>query len=585
MYKGLKLIIGTVCLLMGTTLQAQLDDSQTEFLKPFRAKLAQSQKFEAQPLLPRLDTNSNKKLNYVVPTHLLGLPYPAPIIRPLAMPRGRATEVYNFYAKAGFGYPLSPLIELSYFNDDIERLKYGAQVRHHSVLQGYLPNQNFTQTGIDVQVDYFLEKGLVIGGTLDFDFNTNRFYGFDPVIESYAITEDSMRQRFLNIGGNVHLFNGTLNKSAFNYRVDLDVYRYSDAFKSTEVGIAPNVTLEKWFGKGKQRSAFRLKTGLSYLNFQDIPVEVNNVTTTATKQLTLIHFNPTFVAKLGAFKMRLGLNTGLNASASGNGNTNNFYIHPDVEFSYAIASGAFVPYIGAVGQVRQNSFRSLTTYNRFLVSNPALRHTNYLELFGGLKGSIKKINYDIRGGYALTQDLPYFVNDTGALTQFSRFRPVYDTASIIFVKGTVDFRLLDDLVIGGTAGFHAYNTTNFEKAFHLPTFESNIFVEYILSFKGKLREQKGKTISKGKIQKTAYNPYLSFRGEFYVNSGVPYLDENQEVGVLQGLYDLNLGVDLHVSDHVILFADFNNILHNRNQRWYQYRQLGFNAMVGAKVRF
>lgn len=579
MYRGLKLIIGTACLLMGTQLQAQLDDTRTEFLKPFQAKLAQSQKFEAQPLLPQLDTNSNKNLNYVVPTHLLGLPYPAPIIRPLAMPRGKATEVYNFYAKAGFGYPLSPLVELSYFNNDIERLKYGAQVRHHSVLRGYLPNQSFTQTGVDVQADYFTEKGLAIGGNLEFDFNTNRFYGFDPLIENYIITEDSLRQRFLNIGGNVHLFNGQLTQSAVNYRVDLDVYRYSDAFKSTEVGLQPTVMVEKWLGKGQQRHVLRAETGLSYLNFQDIPVEVNNVTTTATKTLLLFYFNPTFTANVGDFKARLGANLGTNEG--------NFFIHPDVELSYAIASGAFTPYIGAVGQVRQNSFRSLTTYNPFLVSNPELHHTNYLELFGGLKGSIKKINYDVRGGYALTQNLPYFVNDTGALTQFSRFRPVYDTAGIVFVKGTLDFRLLENFVLGGTAGFHAYNTTNFEKAFHLPTFESNFFLEYTIKPVAKSRKanKSTSTASENTRETNQYNGTITLRGEIYINSGIPYLDENQEVQLLQGLYDLNVGLHYQMFDQVALFVDLNNILHNRNQRWYQYPQLGFNGRVGLEVKF
>lgn len=571
MYKGLKLIVGTACLLVGTALQAQLDDSQTEFLKPFRAKLAQSQKFEAQPLLPKLDTNSNKNLTYVVPTHLLGLPYPAPIIRPLAMPRGKATEVYNFYAKAGFGYPLSPLIELSYFNDNIERFKYGVQVRHHSVLKGYLPNQNFTQTGVDAQATYFTEKGLGIGGALDFDFNTNRFYGFDPAIENYVITEDSLRQRFLNIGGNIHLFNGQITKSAINYRVDLDVYRYSDAFKSVEVGIQPNILVEKWLGKGKQRHVLRAETGISYLTFKDIPVKVNGVTTTAAKNIFLFYFKPTFTANIGAFKARLGANLGVNEG--------HFFIHPDVELSYAIASGAFTPYIGAVGQVRQNSFRSLTTYNRFLVSNPALHHTNYLELFGGMKGSIKKINYDVRGGYALTQNLPYFVNDTGALTQFSRFRPVYDTAGIVFVKGTLDFRLLKDFVMGGTVGFHAYNTTNYKKAFHLPTFESNFFLEYTFYF----REKANKSKKSKKARNN--NHYLTLRGELYINSGVPYLDQYQKVGLLQGLYDINIGVHYQVSPNVALFADLNNILHNRNQRWYLYPQLGFNGMLGIKVRF
>ena len=575
MYRGIKLIIGMVVLLWATATQAQLDDSQTEFLKPFRAKLAQSQKFEAQPLLPELDTNSNKNLKYIVPTHLLGLPYPAPVIRPLAMPRGKALEVYNFYAKAGFGYPLSPLVELSYFNDNIKELKYGAQVRHHSVLNGYLPNQNFTQTGVDVQADYFMENGLTIGGNLDFDFNTNRFYGFDPNIETYNITDDSMRQRFLNIGGNIHLYNGQITKSSVNYRVDLDLYRYSDAFRSTEFGLQPNVTVEKWLGNGKQRHVLRAETGISYLNFQDIPVEVNNVTTTATKTLFLFYLHPTFTANVGDFKARLGVNLGTNEG--------NFFIHPDVELSYAIASGAFTPYLGAVGQVRQNSFRSLTQYNPFLVSNPELRHTNYLELYGGLKGSIKKINYDVRGGYALTQNLPYFVNDTGALSQFSRFRPVYDTAGIVFVRGTLDFRLLDNLVVGGTAGFQAYNTTNFEKAFHLPTFESNFFVEYVFNFKGlKGKASKPKT-SKGR--KSGNDSYLSLRGEVYINSGIPYLDENQNVALLQGLYDLNVGVHYQVSSNVGVFLDLNNLLHNRNQRWYLYPQLGFNGMVGVEVRF
>jgi hypothetical protein len=232
--------------------------------------------------------------------------------------------------------------------------------------------------------------------------------------------------------------------------------------------------------------------------------------------------------------------------------------------------------VGAVGQVRQNSFRSLTRYNRFLVSDPELHHTNYLELFGGLRGSIKKINYDVRGGYAITQNLPYFVNDTGALAQFSRFRPVYDTANIIFFRGTLDFRLLKDFVVGGTAGFRAFNTTNFEKAFHLPTFESNFFVEYTINFKATAEQaKKGSTNSN----------YLTLRGEIYINSGIPYLDENQEIQRLQGLYDLNVGLRYQASEHVALFADINNILHNRNQRWYQYPQLGFNAMAGVEVRF
>lgn len=559
-------------MLLGMTqlVNAQIvDDTQTEFLKPFRAKLAKSKKFEATPHLPRLDTNSNKNQRYIVPTHLLGLPYPAPVIRPLAMPKAKANSSYNFYAKAGFGYPLSPLVELSYYNKDIKNFKFGVNAQHHSVIQGYFPNQSFTKTHFDANATYFTEKSLAIGGRLEFNFNTNRFYGFTDSLESFVISEDSMRQRFLDIKGNVNVFNGQSNKARFNYRGDIDFYSYSDAFGSSEFSITPNVTIEKWFGSGNNSHPLSIDVGMNYLAFNDRPITVNSVTQTATKNIVLFYFHPTFTINAGAFKARLGVNLGVNEAK--------FFIHPDVELSYAIAGGAFIPYIGAVGQVRQNSFRSLTTYNRFLVSNPELHHTNYLELYGGLKGAIKKIGYDVRAGYAITQNLPYFMNDTDTLGQFSRFRPVYDTTGIIFVRGTLDFRLLKNLVVGGTIGYSIYNTKNFEKAFHLPTFESNFFVTYDIFLNGKKKKPK-----KGGRKDSNY---ISLKAELFINAGVPYLDENRTVQVLQGLYDFSFGARYQISPNVAVFADLNNIIHNQNQRWYLYRQLGFNGMLGLEVKF
>ncbi len=547
-----------------------IDDTQTEFLKPFRAKLAKSKKFEAAPLLPKLDTNANKKLNYVVPTHLSTLAYPAPVIRPLAMPKAKDAPVYSFYAKAGFGYPLSPLVELSYYNKDINNLKFGLNARHHSVIQGYLPNQSFTKTHFDANATYFTQKNLAVGARFEFNFNTNRFYGFTDSIETITISEDSMRQRFVDVKGNINLFNSTINKANFNYRGDIDFYSYSDAFGSSEFSLTPNIMIEKWFGKSKNRHPLRLNVGLNYLSFDDVPITIDSTTTTATKSIFLFYFHPTFTVNAGDFKARLGVNLGVNEG--------NFFIHPDVELSYSIAGGAFIPYAGAVGQVRQNSFRSLTYYNRFLVSNPELHHTNYLELFGGLKGSIKKIGYDVKAGYAITQNLPYFLNDTSdSLAQFSRFRPVYDTTGIVFVRGTLDFRLLKDLVVGGTIGYNIYNTKNYEKAFHLPTFESNFFITYNMYFNGKK--------SKPKKGGRRDSNYLSLKAELFVNAGVPYLDETNTVKVLQGLYDFSFNIRYQVSPNFALFADLNNIIHNQNQRWYLYRQLGFNGMVGLELKF
>ena len=553
-----------------TTIQAQITgNNETELLKPFRAKLAKSKKFESKPHLPQLDSNSNKNQQYLVPAHLLSLQYPAPVIRPLAMPKAKQEKAYSFYAKAAIGYPLSPLAEISY-NALFDAFKLDVHAAHHSIIQGYFPNQSFSKTQFDVNGTYFTKKSLAVGGRFEINYNTNRFYGFLDSLESISISDDSMRQRFLDIQGNIHLFNAKVAKIDLNYRGDVDFYVYSDNFGSSEFSITPSFSLEKWFGKSKEKHPLVLDIGLNYLSFKDLPVTIDSVTTTSSKNLLLFYFHPTFTVNAGAFKARLGVNLGVN--------NRRFFIHPDVELSYALAKGVATIYAGANGQVRQNNFRSLSRYNPFLVSNPDIRHSNYLEFFGGARGSVKKITYDIRAGYTLTQDLPFFMNDRDSLSQFSRFRPVYDTCNIIFVRGNLDFRLIKNLLIGGTIGYNIYQTRQFEKAFHLPTFESNFFVQYDLYL-----SPKGKQTTKSKDRKVSN--YLSFRGELFVNAGIPYLNENSETKLLQGLYDFSFNVRYQATKNIAVFADLNNIIHNQNQRWYLYRQVGFNGMLGLEVKF
>jgi len=546
-----------VMLLVATAAMGQIEDNQTDLLKPFKAKLAKSKKFEATPHMPTVDTTANKNQNYIVPTHLMGVSYPAPSIRPLAMPKSKPPEAHTFYAKAGFGYPLSPLVEMSYHNKNIKNFKFGATARHHSVLKGYLPNQQFTQTGAKLNATYFTNKNLAIGGHLGFNYNTNRFYGMDSLLQE-TVTEDSLRQSFFNIEGNLNIFNGKSTKANFNYRGDVDFYYYADRFRSSEFSITPKVMIEKWFGKGKKKHPLRVEVGLNHTGFKD-SISVDSISNSTN--ILMAYFHPTFTINAGAFKARLGVNLGVNESK--------FFIHPDVELSYAVAKGMLTIYGGAVGQVRQNNFRSFTRLNPFLSSSPEIHHTNYLEFFGGARGSIKKIGYDIKAGYALTQNLPYFLNNSDTITggEYWRFKTVYDTTGIIFVRGGLDFRLVKNLVVGGVISYNIYNTRNYEKAWHLPTFESNFFIEYNLFFKP---------------NKKPRSNFLTMRAELFFNAGVPYLDESNNQQVLQGLYDFSFGLNYQITKNFAIFLDVNNIIHNRNQRWYRYRQLGFNGMVDRK---
>ncbi len=547
-----------MCLILQVDGMAQIDDNQTDLLKPFQAKLAKSRKFESVPLPPLLDSSINKNQSYQVPTHLYDITYPQPFIRPLAMPTGKNKKNFPFYAKLGIGYPVQPFAEIGY-HDYFKNFDFGAHAKHHSLLQPNLQDQQFTQTHIDLNTTYFTKKGVAIGGDINFDYNTNRFYGIDS-FDRELVSEDSLSQRFINFDIALHLFNSKISSIDFNYKGDLDFYFYSDGYSSREIGLAPQLFLEKWFGKSKKKHALSADIGLSFLSFND--GQVDSLSVKADR--LLFYFNPRLTLNFGNLKAKLGLDLGTNEG--------DFYILPDVELSYGLAKGIFTFYAGAKGEIIQNSFRGLTRMNEFLVSNPLLKHTSYLEFYGGARGSIKKIGYDFRGGYAMTQNLPYFLNDMDSL-QFApywRFRPVYDTANVIFFRGMFDCRIVKNLTIGTVMQYNVYVTRNFEKAFHLPTFESNIFVSYDLYLNPKKKPD---------------SHFLSFSLECYLNAGVPYLDQSYQVDVLDGLYDINIGLKYTVSEHVSLFLDINNIINNRNQRWNGYRQLGLNGMIGAELIF
>lgn len=527
---------------------AQIDDAGMELLKPFRAKLAESKKFNATPILPKLDTQATKNLDYTVPTHLKELAYPAPTIRPLAAGEQTKAESYNFYAKAGFGYPISPLLELSYHSKPSNSYKYGATYRHHSGRGNYNDNQRFSTNAANVNGTYFLNNGLAIGGDIGFNLDGVRFYGYGDSLDTdtSAVPKDSVQQRFTEFNMNVAVFNGRTNKLELNYKGRVGMHVLSDKFQTNEFSISPDVVVEKWFGKTKKH-ALNINTGLNYVTLKDS----STLNDTISKSRMLVYFNPTFNYNAGVFRAKVGANLGTSETK--------FYVYPDVEVLVNLLNGKANIYAGWRGAVRQNNFRSLTRFNPYIVSTVLPHHTNQQDIYGGIKGSIKKINYDVKASYSIAQNLPFYLNDS--MSAYRRFNVVFDTATIFSIQGAADMEIVKGLVFGATVGVYTYSVRQLDKAYHMPTLESNFNLQYQWK-------------------------QLQAKAEFYVNSGVPYFDEATRTNkVLNGLFDFNLGASYYFTNNIAAFAQLNNLLNNQNQRWFKYPQIGFNAMAGVIARF
>ena len=549
--KNIVLTILSSCFLASAL--AQLENSGSQFLKPFKAKLLKSHKAEATPLLPHMDDSSNRELNYVVPTRLVEIQYPDPKIRTKNYDKEPPPKHYKIYSKIGIGYPIAPYIGLSYHSNASDKIKYGLGFRHHSG-RGDLAFQNFHNNEAHLFATYYGNQ-LAIGGDLEFNFDGTHFYGFNQnTRDTIAPTKQDVYQRFINIYANIHAFNGTLNKGHFNYRGALSFDIFSDRYQASELTVAPKFEMEKFFGENR-KMPLKIDLGLHLNRFRD---SISADTVPRTRLIGYLH--PTFGLKLPRIKAKLGGNLGVSEGE--------FFIYPDLELEASLFKGQLNVYGGWTGRIRSNTFHSLTDYNPFIVSAMNMRHSKWQELYAGVRGNIQGIAYNLKVGYALTKDLPLFLNDS--LSAYDRFVVLYDTVNIFNIRGSLDFKLINNLRLLTTIGLNTYRTKAYAKAYHLPSLETNITLIYQLHLGKQSRNQN----------------ILDLKAEFFLNSGVPYFDEVlRQDKVLAGLFDLNLGASYYFTEKIGLFVDINNIVNNKNQRWHRYPQIGFNVMIGAVIKF
>jgi|GEM_PF-3897721 len=545
--------------LFAPSLKAQINDVGTELVKPFKAQLAESKKQEAQPLLPDLDTTAGQKLTYLVPERIVSVNYPEPNIRPLAMPVPKPPKSLNFYTKAGIGFPLSPLLELSYHNSNNDKFRFGATAKHHSS-QGNLEDQVFGKTSLNLNGDYFLSNGLVVGGALNMDLNNYRYYGYHQLLEnlgdslypfaqdSSGLAEDSLKQRYLTVGANIHLFNAKNNKQEMNYRADLDLYNTTSYHGVGELNIRPRLVFEKWLGNSRSPQ-HRL--------FANAELLYSRYTTTDSSQnRSLAQLHAGADLNFGNFKSRIGARLGSNAGQ--------FFVLPDIELSYTVLGGQFVPYAGWSGSIRENTLMQLSTYNPFLDTERLhWEHTQESRFYGGLKGQIKRLGYDFNVSYANLNQQPLFYNTSES--NYLKFGLAYDTLSRLTVAADVELQIMEELYFKGALAFNNYSGGTAEAAYHLPVMETSFGLKY----------------KKGNLEVGA---------DLFVNAGVPYLPAlATESETLGGLFDLNLNATYWLGkgdqQRFAFFVEGNNLLNNKYQRWYLYQQLGINGKIGVIAKF
>lgn len=538
-----KILYIAILFLAATQVASAQNDKVTgsvDIYKDFDARLLESNKINLSPSLPPIDTNT-KKQDYIIPPRPLSIAYDAPKLRPLGMKSGKKEDTYNGYAKLGAGVPKSFWGEAGYYFSSGKKFDAKAWFRHHSLnAEKSVENQRFFNNDALINANVYLSENLAVEGNLGYSYDRYHYYGYN--IDTLSFSEERTRQEFkmLNIGG--RLYNSERTDADLNFSVAPRFYLLNDYYSNKETGFDLGLTATKWFD---EKHPLRVTIRPDLTSFDD----------TSKQKLNNIYLQPSFTFHSDIVKIKVGGNFA--------SNRDEFKIFPDAEITLRVVGNGFQIFGGAGGDLRKNTYRSMSEYNPFLyIRGTKLRNTEYRNFYAGIKGDFGFLEYSGQLSYATANDLALFQTDFQP-SGLTRFNTVYDTAKITNIQGTVKVHPFDALIITGTLSQNiTFNLNNEDEPWGLPRLEGN--------FNGVL------TVLEGKAK---------LRGGLYIADGIWFRDVEGITRQKNALFDLSVGGNYYFSDNIGAFLDVNNILNNKRERWFNYPVVGLNFMAGITARF
>ncbi|MEQ1744232.1 MAG: hypothetical protein ABMA02_02320 [Saprospiraceae bacterium] len=521
--------------------QKDLPTENVSIIKDFDARLLESNKLDVPPTLPPLDT-ATKRQDYLVPPKPLMVNYEAPVLRPIGMKTVKPEKAYNGYLKAGGGVPTALYGEVGYAFSSGKKFDGKIWLRHHQAERKAYENQKFANTDALLNGNLYLDNNLAVEGRVGYTFDQVYFYGYDH--DSLQFDAEQVRQNFaiFDIGGRV--YNASRTDMDLNFSIAPSLYILKDNFANDETGLNLDLSATKWFA---EKHPLRVGIRTDFTSYSD----------TADQKLNNIYLQPSFTFHADFMKLKVGGNFA--------SNRDEFSIFPDIELLLRLWGDGLQVFAGAGGDLRKNTYRSMSAYNPFLQMRLSeLRNTTWREFYGGAKGNLGFLEYQGRVSYGKASDLALFQSqfDSVGRPGITRFVSVYDTADIFGITGTVKFRPIKNLAVTGVLSYNRYDLNNENEPWGLPSIEFNGGAVY--------------TLLDGKA---------TLKGEVFFADDIAFRDSEEQPHFTGGLFDISFGGTYRIGKNFGIFLDVNNVLNNTRERWLNYPMIGTNILGGITARF
>ncbi len=483
-------------------------------------------------------------------------------------------QLYSTYVKIGIGSTFMPLGEVYYNNTRSRKYMYGGSLKHLSSfgdIKGYAPAQ-FDRTALNLYGG-INEKNYTLRG--DF-INNNRglhWYGFP----NENADRDSIHNRFNEIGTQFSFASHKKDSAHLNYKVGLAYFNFHDL--KSKVDSLENwrgrenffaVTSSFWYKMGKEVFAADFNIRYNGYKYGEKDAGLSSLDTGIVSNNTIINLKPTITtfAMDNKLKAQVGVDITIDAHEK-----TKFYLYPVAEVKYSMFDDIIIPYAGIKGGLKQNTFKSLSLENEFILSNVQLKNEhNGINAYVGIKGTLsKRIAFNASASFSNHKNKALFVTDTVYAKGQNQFRVIYDTINIAALEGSISYQMTEKLKIDGIGRFFSYNARNNAYAWNLPQIQVIVRGSYNL------------------FDKFLINLDMNYEGGrkgLVYGPGKEIIEEDGQYAKQLGfIADVNLGVEYRYNKRISAFVQFNNLAAQRYQRWYNYQVQGFQVMGGLTFRF
>jgi hypothetical protein len=234
---------------------------------------------------------------------------------------------------------------------------------------------------------------------------------------------------------------------------------------------------------------------------------------------------------------------------------------PNIMVDFKLSEDKFILQAGWIGYYNKTTYQRLAGQNPWVAQPSSLLNTRVQERYAGFKGSAgSHIVYNAKVGYIQYDNMPLFVNDT---VDGKTFNVVNESQlQVLQLHGEVG--IIEKEIFSLHAGF---NFNQFAKKATQAEAWGILPVELNASLRWQLIKD------------------LWLKSDVFAWDGAKYRTKSGLAAKNNGAFDLNAGLEFRITKNLNLWAQFNNLLNNRYQRWNQYEVLGFNVLGGIVFNF